>query len=372
MVRSDRLNITHVTAPATVGGLESVVAALAAGLADRGHQVRIVALLGPHDRCLPFESLPGRGVEMVEVRLPPRSYAREGARLIQTLTGSGRAVVHCHGFHADVVGLRAARAVGLAAVSTVHGFVGGGWKGRFYEWIDRRALRRFDGVVAVSKPLVEVLASAGVPRSRISLVPNGLSTADPPLDRHAARQALGLPPDGLICGWVGRLSFEKGPDVLVRALPQIPKEWSASVVGLGELGDQLRHQAGILGVTDRIRWHGVVPHAGRLLAAFDALILSSRTEGTPMVVLEAMAARVPLIVTTVGGVPDVVSAHEAILVPPDAPQALADALTRLTREPDGARTRVEKAAQRLQSEFSASAWLDRHESLYRQLAPARR
>ena len=225
--------------------------------------------------------------------------------------------------------------------------------------------------MAVSKPLVERLARSGVDRARIRLIPNGLSTGSPPASREAARQALGLPPDGLVCGWVGRLSEEKGPDVFVRALPLVPKAWRASIVGSGPMGDRLRDEADALGVTDRIRWHGVVPEAGRLLAAFDVLVLSSRTEGTPMVVLEAMAARVPLVVTAVGGVPDVVNDQEAILVAPDAPEALAAAIASVSDRPEVAKSRVDRASQRLAADFSASAWLDRHESVYRRLSPIR-
>ena len=370
--RSDALSVVHVTAPGAVGGLESVVVALSVGLAQRGHQIRVVAFLGPEDHSPPFELLPNHGVEVIEIRLPPRSYRVEGARLIETLRRLRPSVVHSHGSHADVIGLRAARAVGVPVVSTVHGFAAGDWKNRLYEWIDRRALRRFDAVVAVSKPLAGGLARAGVARSRINLLPNALPIDNPPLGRDAARRALGLPLDGLVCGWVGRLSQEKGPDVFLRALPQVPMAWSASVVGAGPLADRLRQEAAVLGVADRIRWHGVVPQAGRLLAAFDALVLSSRTEGTPMVVLEAMAARVPLIVTAVGGVPDIVSSQEAILIAPDAPDELAAALASLTAAPGLARDRAELALRRLRMEFSVGRWFDRHEALYRGLSAARR
>lgn len=365
-----RLRICHVARTGLVGGVESVIRGLATGLSDRGHDVTVLSLEDPSAPIDAFRGIAGRvRVEMVPA--PARRYLSHRRSLAVALAAAGAEIVHTHGYHADVVGIMAASGLGRPVVSTAHGFAGGSARNRLYEWIDRRCLRHAETVVAVSKPLVERLARSGVDRARIRLIPNGLSTGSPPASREAARQALGLPPDGLVCGWVGRLSEEKGPDVFVRALPLVPKAWRASIVGSGPMGDRLRDEADALGVTDRIRWHGVVPEAGRLLAAFDVLVLSSRTEGTPMVVLEAMAARVPLVVTAVGGVPDVVNDQEAILVAPDAPEALAAAIASVSDRPEVAKSRVDRASQRLAADFSASAWLDRHESVYRRLSPIR-
>jgi glycosyltransferase involved in cell wall biosynthesis len=116
-----------------------------------------------------------------------------------------------------------------------------------------------------------------------------------------------------------------------------------------------------------ITWHGVVPDAGRLLRAFDVLVLSSRTEGTPMVVLEAMAAGVPIVATRVGGVPDVLSSADAMLVPPEDPAALAAAIRAVHDHPDAARSRADSARRRLDTEFALAPWLARYEAIYRQV-----
>src|SRR5438445_660148 len=121
----------------------------------------------------------------------------------------------------DVLDGGVARRLGIPVVTTVHGFTGGGWKLWLYEWLQCRAIRRFDAVVAVSRPLVERLERARVPRSRIHAVPNAWRALARPLDRPAARRALGIPSGGLVVGWVGRLSHEKGLDVLLEALPHV-------------------------------------------------------------------------------------------------------------------------------------------------------
>jgi glycosyltransferase involved in cell wall biosynthesis len=119
------------------------------------------------------------------------------------------------------------------------------------------------------------------------------------------------------------------------------------------------------GIRDRIRWHGSLPGASRFFAAFDLFVLSSRTEGTPMVLFEAMAAGVPIVAAAVGGVPDVVGPGEALLVPPDAPDALARAVLDARGDRGATAARSAAARRRLQSEFGLEPWLDRYQQVYR-------
>jgi glycosyltransferase involved in cell wall biosynthesis len=107
-----------------------------------------------------------------------------------------------------------------------------------------------------------------------------------------------------------------------------------------------------------------VREAGRYFPAFDALVLSSRTEGVPMVVLEAMGARVPLVVTAVGGLPDVVSPREALLVPAERPLALAQAIRDVFTGRARAIERAEAAAERLAREFAERPWLESYDRVY--------
>lgn len=364
-----RLNLTHVTAPARVGGLESVVAAVAGGLAARGHDVRLVALLGlaPEDRCEPFVELPGRGVDLREVRVPPRSYGAEVRAVARILRQAG-GLAHCHGYHADLIGWRAGALSRRPLISTVHGFTGGGWKNRLYERLDRWALSRFDAVVAVSAPLREHLMAQGIGGQRVHLIPNAWPGSEPPYPRAEGRAMLGLPAEGAVVGWIGRLTEEKGPDLFVDAMAKLPPEVTASVLGDGALRASLAARAHAAGLAARIRWHGVVPRAARLLGAFDVLVLSSRTEGTPMILLEAMAAGVPVVATAVGGVPDVAPGGEVLLVRELTPEAVAAGIAQCLANPDAASARAAAARARVRTEYDLETWLDRHEALYRSLA----
>ncbi|HEY9228589.1 MAG TPA: glycosyltransferase, partial [Gemmatimonadaceae bacterium] len=321
------LIILHVTAPARVGGLERVVETLCAGHVAAGHDVHVAAIVDTMDDAQRFlRPLEARGIRPHALVMPGRAYARERAAVREICRGIRPHVVHTHGYRPDVISGGVARALGVATVTTVHGFTGGSWRNRVYEWLQVQVFRRFAAVVAVSRPLEKLLRSRGVPSNRLRLIVNAWSQTSAPRSRAEARARLGLPENAFCIGWVGRLTREKGADVLLDAVPKLPPDMLVSFVGDGREKPALEAQAAQLGIAERVRWHGIVADAATLLPAFDAFVLSSRTEGTPMVLLEAMGAGVPIVATRVGGVPDVVSDAQALLVPSEDPAALATAI----------------------------------------------
>ncbi|HET7585756.1 MAG TPA: glycosyltransferase family 4 protein [Gemmatimonadaceae bacterium] len=364
-----RLSVLHAVAPARVGGLESVVRSLVAGLRGRGHDARVAAIIAPEDDRHPWcEELRANGVPVDEVRVRSRAYLAERSRVRSLCVERHARILHSHGYRADVVDSGVARAIGVARVTTVHGRTGGGWRNRLYERLQGRAFRSMDAVVAVSRPLERELRMEGVPGERLHLLPNAFSPAAPILDRMEARDVLRLSSSDaeMRIGWVGRLSAEKGLDVLLDALTLLPLgSVQLSVIGTGSDEPSLRQRAAELGLAPHISWHGNVFQAGSLFRAFDLFVLSSRTEGTPIVLLEAMAAGVPIVATTVGGVPDVVGEEEAFLVPPVQPAALAAAIERALSSPAERERRVAAAARRLSEAFGMEPWLDAYERVYR-------
>ena len=370
---SSSLSILHVTAPAEVGGLESVVRMLARGHRSMGHRVCVAGIVSPDSSARGFlDSLAGAGVEVIPIVLATRAYARERSAIARLCESLDPSVVHTHGYRSDVIDAGVARSMGIPVVTTVHGFTGGGLRNRIYERLQEHAFRRFDAVVAVSNPIARRLWGRGVPHAHVHVIPNAFDCALPVLDRGAARDVLGIPADQFVVGWVGRLSAEKGPDILVESMPALSISGvSASIVGGGPDEKGLRERAVRLGITRSIRWHGVVPAAGALFAAFDVLALSSRTEGVPITLLEAAAAGTPIVATRVGGVPDMLSDAEAILIPPGDSRSLAAAIEAVRSDPEAARSRAVAARSRIARDFALGPWLDRYESLYRTLAVER-
>ncbi len=361
--------ILHVVAPAEIGGLERVVAMLAPGQARAGHDVHVAAVVDTSCVEPPLLSTLADGVTTHAIALPARAYGRERAAVKELCRRLRPDIVHTHGYRPDVVDSGVPRRLGIPTVTTVHGFTGGGFRNRLYERLQRRAYRSFDAVVVVSGPLATQLRRERVPADRIHVIQNAWRETTPPLDRGMARRALGVSAEGFRIGWVGRLGREKGPDVLLDGLVHLTDlPLSVSIVGNGAEQRSLRARAERLGVERIVQWHGLVPDVGRLFAAFDVFVLSSRTEGTPMVLFEAMAAGVPIVAARVGGVPDVVSSSDATLVPPADPVALAKAIRAICRDPGVASGRARRARERLYADFTLPPWIARYDAIYRRVS----
>jgi len=342
---------------------------LARGHSEMGHRVCVAALIDPAGGVFPFlDALEADGIRTARVSLPTRAYRKERAAVRALCLESKPDVVHTHGYRSDVVDAGVARSLGIPVVSTVHGFTGGGLRNRIYEWVQERAFRDFDAVVAVSQPIVDRLVGRRVARNRIRLIANAFDGAAAVLERRAARERLGLERDEFTVGWVGRLSAEKGADVLLEAIPLLTEPLAVAIVGGGPDAASLRERAERLGIGDQLRWLGVVPGAGALVAAFDVFVLSSRTEGIPIVLLEAAAAEVPIVATSVGGVPSMFPDGEIVQVPPDDPRAIAAAVDAVRADPEAAKRRARLARERVERDFAPRPWLERYEELYRSVA----
>jgi teichuronic acid biosynthesis glycosyltransferase TuaC len=225
-----------------------------------------------------------------------------------------------------------AEMIGVPAVVKVHGSdlnVLAKWPGprQRLEWALPRAAR----VVAVSRPLAEAAVGLGVAPDRVDLVPNGIDRrVFHPRDRGEARRELGLAPEGPIALYVGHITEAKGAFDLVRAFAAAGAALRGTRLVMVGDGTGMRACAELcqkLGVD--VCFVGAEPHerVPLWLAACDVLVLPSWNEGTPNVVLEALACGRRVVATTVGGIPDIVTSDElGRLVPPREPQQLAAAL----------------------------------------------
>jgi len=367
------VKIFHLLAPAPFGGLERVVFALAAGQKASGHEVAVLPILET-DTTEPslIAELRNVGVQVIPIIQHPRAYQAQRKALQEICIRLAPDVLHSHGSHPDVLAASLGATCGATRISTAHGFTGGTFRNRIYQWMQRVSYHRFDAVVAVSRKLAEELASTKSLRTKLSALPNAWFAPDSLLASELVPHPPALSREKFNIAWIGRMSREKGPDILIEALSALRDlPIHVTMIGDGIERPKLQSRATELQLDRRISWAGEVPRASRLLPAFDLLVISSRTEGTPITLFEAMHANVPVVATLVGGVPDVISQAEAILIPPGDSAALSSAIRSVVNAPAEARIRATRARNRLETDFAPTPWLESYDRIYRNASSAR-
>lgn len=227
--------------------------------------------------------------------------------------------------------------------------------------LNRPNLRHMDAFVVVSNGAKQMIEETVAPKPRrLRVIPNGVPDRDLPAP---ARELAG---DSAI-GAVGRLSPEKGYDVLLRALAELPGA-TLTLVGAGPEQPRLEQLAGELGLRGRIRATGWLTDYHPLLSTFDVFVQPSRTDAAPLSVIEAMLAARPVVATEVGGLPElVIHGETGLLVPPDQPRALAEAIAQLLGDPDRRRRMGERGRAVARERFSVERMVDGYQLLYDEL-----
>lgn len=364
---SEPLSIAHVLSSYGLGGQERIALELARAQRARGHHVVAVSLAPPPDGPIAAEfaaagvpalTVPkGRGVDPT---LP--------LRLARELLRHRVDVVHTHNPQPLVFAAIAARLASAALVHTKHG--------KNPVTSRRRALMRLaatqaDAFAAVSHITAEVARERHeVAEDRLVVIENGIDTSRYSADasaRDAIRRELGISADTRVVGTVGRVAAEKDHELLVRACaPFLGPARALVIAGDGPLMPALRQAVAALGERSAyVHLLGARTDVPRLLAALDVFAISSRTEGLPVVLLEAMASSLPTASTAVGGIPTVLGADTGIVVPHGDAAALGAAIAALLDDADRARTMGLAARDACRESYGLDAMVDGYVALYR-------
>ena len=274
-----------------------------------------------------------------------------------------RPLLNSHNFKGLLLGWVGATLWRLPMVVTQHGFTPRSRKQRFYTWLSLQLCRTptVDQVVCVADSIERLHQQAGVAAGKVRVIRNGLPElqgATPRSNGHAH----------WLAGFVGRLSSEKGPDLFLDALiplchqhPQL----DAVMLGDGPEREALQARIDAAGLQQRIRLPGYQTAMQPWWQQLDALVISSRTEGTPMILLEAMQSGVPVVAFAVGGIPDVLEhRHNGLLATPAASADLARQLDNLLNEPNLARQLCDNAKRTQQDRYDLKALAERWSQLY--------
>jgi glycosyltransferase involved in cell wall biosynthesis len=350
--------VMHVINGEHYAGAERVQDLLALNLPSRGFEAGFACVKPARfAQCrqakqTPLSELPMRG----------RFDVAPARRLAALLREGNYSLVHTHTPRSAFIGRLAAAWVGLPVVHHLHSPTASDTTHRFRNWLnaatERASLVGVDAVIAVSQSLAEYARRIGIPPEKVVVVPNGVPSRSPLPSRSPPPATPGA---DWVLGTVALFRPRKGLEVLLRALAvlrvvQAPVKLRA--VGSFETAQyesDIKGLAAELGVEDQVEWRGFSANVNAELDELDLFVLPSLFgEGMPMVVLEAMAAGIPVIGTNVEGVPEVVrDGLEGIIVPPGDPYALAAAIEQfVTGEVDWSELRA--GAQRRQcARFSA-------------------
>ena len=346
------------------GGAELMMLDLATELRSRGHTVLPVGLSkGTGWLGARFEAA-GFHPATFDLRSPLDFAA---VRQLTSILRDFRAdVVHSHEFTMAVYGAAAARRAGARHVITMHG-------GLYYAAALRRriamrwATRRSDALVGVSLATAkELQRSLGIAPPRLQIVPNGIPMRIGTRDH--VRRELSIAPGELLIVAVGNLYPVKGHAVLLDALASLRDRtgWRLAIAGRGEEEASLRARAAAAGVAERIHILGFRDDIPDILAAGDIFAMPSLSEGLPLALVEAMSFGLPVVVSRVGGIPEVVTDNvDALLVPPSDVAALAGALRALIDDPVRRRRLGDAARTRARRDYAIGTMADRYERLYR-------
>jgi glycosyltransferase involved in cell wall biosynthesis len=383
------LRILRIFSRLNIGGPSLHVILLSSGLRPLGYETRlVVGKESPREgNMLPLaaeknvvcESMVGLGREIA-----PLSDLRALAGLHRLMRTWRPAIVHTHTAKAGVLGRIAARTAGVpTVVHTYHGHVLRGYFSptmtAFFRWLETRLATAADALVAVSESVKQDLVALGIaPASRIRVIPVGLDLAHLArrLPRGGLRREAGIPEGTPFVGMVGRLvpikdvpTFLRAARVVAEAIP----EARFALVGDGEERAALESLSRELGLDGKAIFFGWKRDLAAVYGDLDVVVNASRNEGTPVALIEALAAAKPVVATRVGGTPDLLGEGErGRLVPPGDPESLARAVLETLEGSEASRRRAQAGRDYVLKRHSSDRLVRDVDALYRDLRAAKK
>ncbi len=385
----ERLRVLRVFSRLNIGGPSVHVILLSAGLRPLGYETRLVVgkespregnmLALAAEKNVACEAMAGLGREIA-----PLQDLRALAGLYRLVRAWRPHVVHTHTAKAGLLGRLAARAAGVpTVVHTFHGHVLRGYfspaKTALFRRLEKRLAAASDALVAVSESVKQDLVDLGVARpEKIRVVPLGLDLAHlaAELPRGGLRCEAGVPEEAPLVGMVGRLVPIKDVPTFLQAARLVRGERADArfaLVGDGEERPALESLCRELGLAEAVTFFGWRRDLAAVYGDLDVVVNASRNEGTPVALIEALAAGRPVVATRVGGTPDLLGGGErGRLVPPGDPVALARAVLETLDQSEAARARAQAGRDHVLARHAADRLVRDVDALYRELRAAKK
>lgn len=359
------LNILHIDPEKNWGGGEVQVLGLTTWLHRHGHQ----SVVASDPRGVLWSRLDEQGLSRVPLRVRNHLDLFAGVRLRRMVQTVGYHIVHFHTARAHALspwlhGLPVKRVVTRRMDYPIA-------RGRMTRLLYKQSV---DMVIAISQGVEAALLAGGVPLARIRRIPSGVETArflPNEQARQQLRAVLGLAPHDIMVLTVGALTERKGHGILFSAASRLRERGVRLhyvVCGEGSLRPTLEAQVRALGLQEAVHFSGFAANVPDYVSAADIFVHVPLWEGLGVAVIEALAARLPVVASRVGGIPELIDDQvTGLLVPPQDAAALAVAIERLVHDPQWAKTLGIKGQAFAQARFDVSAMAQANESLYKEL-----
>jgi glycosyltransferase involved in cell wall biosynthesis len=365
--------VVHLAASPFFGGPERQMLGLAQALSSSYRSVFLS--FAERGRSQPFlDRVRQAGFPAYTLRENTPHLFRAAREVADQLRRERADVLCCNGYKPDIIGFLAARQASVPVVCVAHGWTAATLKVRAYELLDRWVMRWADCTVCVSAGMAAKVRQAHVPAKRMVVIRNAIQTAafdqPDPAYREQLYRFFAQPPDRIVVA-AGRLSPEKGFDQLVEAAallrPHHP-EIGFVLFGDGPMRQALSERIAARQLQRSFVLAGFRSDVERFLPYAHLAVNSSYTEGLPVVVLEALAASVPVVATAVGGTPEVIDdGLHGFLTPSGDPAALARRIVEALADEDRRRTMGEHGRQRVLAEFTFAVQAQQYQQLFRRL-----
>lgn len=371
-----RFRILHLRASNFIGGPEQQLLRYAES--ERGGQFEIYlgSFVGATEGSDFLRAAEARGLQVLS--FPARNFGPRSAlpMLVRAVKSQEIDLLCTHGFKADVLGVLAGLSTQVRVACFLRGWTGEDHKVRIYEVADRFSLRFADRIICLSDSQAGRLCKRTTLAHKVRIVRNAIDV--PAIDekcrsrsRNEVRRRFTLPKSCRVVATAGRLSPEKGISDFLEASATVSHQFPDVrflVFGDGVLRQQLEQKTQELGIRQRVMFAGFARDLRSLLPGIDLLVNPSHSEEMPNIVLEAMAAEVPVIATAVGGVSEIAGSERAVyLVPPKSPRILADVISELLAQPDRARALAQLGRSRVENTYSPPRQVAEMHSLYQDI-----
>ena len=380
-----KIIILHLIAPTVMGGAERVLLHIADMIDRSRFKLIIGSFINVRRRNNKFiEQLENRKIPHTVFWMKKTLDIDNIFRIIKFIKKNRVDIMHTHGYRSDIIGFLAAKAASIPIVSTIHGFVPASRKLRIYQKCDLFFLKFFNELIPVSNQLRMTLIKSGIDSGKITLLHNAVDVkirhekiGKPELLNPELLKPELLKQDALnivkergnfMIGVIGRLSVEKDIPNFLNAASILVKKFNHLkfiVVGEGPEKKNLINLASELRLKDKVQFTGFVNNIEMIYPLLDLLVISSRTEGVPLVMLEAMKHCVPVVASDVGGIGEVIeNKKDGLLVPPADSEELAKNIEHFVTDSAFYEIVCSRARKKIETTFNSNIWINKIEKIY--------